>query len=278
MSVPTVTIHGAGNTVTGSCFEIGWGKRRLLVDCGMFQGSRSLEALNREPFGFVPSKLDAVLLTHAHLDHSGLLPRLVAEGFKGTVWCSSPTLDLLRVMLPDAAKIEEQETARRSRRADRADQPLIEPLYTLRDVEALLERVVTVPLEDTFEPAAGARARLWNAGHILGSASVELEVGGTRLLFSGDVGPEHKSFHADPAGPCDLDHVFCESTYGDREREPVTAEERGVLLQAEVERALSKGGNLIIPVFALERTQELLLDLGRLMNGGQLANTPVFID
>ena len=278
MSVPTVTIHGAGNTVTGSCFEIGWGKRRLLVDCGMFQGSRSLEALNREPFGFAPSKLDAVLLTHAHLDHSGLLPRLVAEGFKGTVWCSSPTLDLLRVMLPDAAKIEEQETARRSRRADRADQPLIEPLYTLRDVEALLERVVTVPLEETFEPAAGARARLWNAGHILGSASVELEVGGTRLLFSGDVGPEHKSFHADPAGPCDLDHVFCESTYGDREREPVTAEERGVLLQAEVERALSKGGNLIIPVFALERTQELLLDLGRLMNGGQLANTPVFID
>lgn len=278
MSAPTVTIHGAGKTVTGSCFEIGWGKRRLLVDCGLFQGSRSLEALNREPFAFAPSKLDAVLLTHAHLDHSGLLPRLVAEGFKGTIWCSAPTLDLLRVMLPDAAKIEEQETARRNRRSDRADQPPIEPLYTMRDVERLLEHVVTVALEEMFEPAPGTRARLWNAGHILGSASIECDIGGVRLLFSGDVGPEHKSFHADPAGPRDLDHVFCESTYGDREREPVTAEERRALLQAEVKSALSRGGNLIIPVFALERTQELLLDLAQLMNGGQLAHTPVFID
>lgn len=134
MPNPTLTIHGAAQTVTGSCFEIAAGRRRMLIDCGLFQGSRSLEALNREPFKFNPRQLSSVLLTHAHLDHSGLLPRIVAEGFGGTIWCTEPTLDLLSVMLPDAAKIEEQETERRNRRADRADELPIEPLYSLKHV------------------------------------------------------------------------------------------------------------------------------------------------
>jgi len=278
MPNPIVTIHGAAQTVTGSCFEIAAGRRRLLVDCGLFQGSRSLEALNREPFQFNPRQLSCVLLTHAHLDHSGLLPRIVAEGFNGTIWCTKPTLDLLAVMLPDAAKIEEQETERRNRRADRAGEPPFEPLFTLRHVESLLNLVQTAEVEQEFEPIAGARAKLWNAGHILGSASVEVAVDGVSLLFSGDLGPEHKSFHLDPTGPRGIDHLFCESTYGDREREPVTIEERRNLLEVEVKRALAKGGNLVIPVFALERTQELLLDLATLMNRGRLAHTPVFID
>jgi metallo-beta-lactamase family protein len=250
----------------------------MLVDCGLFQGSRSLEALNREPFRFNPKQLSSVLLTHAHLDHSGLLPRIVAEGFTGTVWCAKPTLDLLAVMLPDAAKIEEQEAERRNRRADRADEPPIEPLYSLRHVDRLLGLVRTVELEEEFCPIAGARARLWNAGHILGAASVELTIDGVNLLFSGDLGPEHKSFHLDPTGPRGIDHIFCESTYGDRERDQVTIDDRRTLLEAEVRRALAKGGNLIIPVFALERTQELLFDLATLMNRGRLASTTVFID
>ena len=278
MANPSVTIHGAAQTVTGSCFEIAAGRRRLLVDCGLFQGSRSLEGLNREPFQFNPRQLSCVLLTHAHLDHSGLLPRVVAEGFNGTVWCTKPTLDLLAVMLPDAAKIEEQETERRNRRADRAGEPPFEPLYTLGHVERLLGLVQTVEFEQSFEPVPGTNARLWNAGHILGAASIEVTVDGVSLLFSGDLGPEHKSFHLDPTGPRGIDHLFCESTYGDREREPVTIEDRRKLLQAEVKKALAKGGNLIIPVFALERTQELLLDLATLMNRGELARTPVFID
>jgi metallo-beta-lactamase family protein len=278
MPNPTLTIHGAAQTVTGSCFEIAAGRRRMLIDCGLFQGSRSLEALNREPFKFNPRQLTSVLLTHAHLDHSGLLPRVVAEGFSGTIWCTEPTLDLLSVMLPDAAKIEEQETERRNRRADRAGELPIEPLYSIRHVDNLLGLVRTVSLEQEFEPIPGAHARLWNAGHILGAATAEISIDGVNLLFSGDLGPEHKSFHLDPTGPRGMDHLFCESTYGDREREPVTIEDRRALLEAEVKKALAKGGNLVIPVFALERTQELLLDLATLMNRGHLSRTPVFID
>jgi metallo-beta-lactamase family protein len=278
MSAPTLTIHGAAQTVTGSCFEVVAGGSRLLVDCGLFQGSRSLEALNHQAFAFDPTSIAAVLLTHAHLDHSGLLPRLVAEGFRGPIWCTEATRDLLAEMLPDAARIQEQETERRNRRADRADEAPIAPLYTAADAETALGLVVPAEYERQFEPVAGFSARLWNAGHILGSASVELVAAGTRALFSGDLGPQHKSFHQDPGGPQGVDHVLCESTYGDRERDDLTIEARRALLESEVKLALARGGNLIIPVFALERTQELLLDLARLINDGRLPHARVFVD
>jgi metallo-beta-lactamase family protein len=278
MIAPTLTIHGAARTVTGSCFEVEVGRRRVLVDCGLFQGPRTLEALNREPFAFDPRKIDAVLLTHAHMDHSGLLPRLAAEGYDGPIWCTAATADLLSVMLPDGARIQEQDAARRNRRADRADEPPIDPLYTLADAERAIDLCQSVGLEETFEPAPGFRAQFWNAGHILGSASIELFAGGTRMLFSGDLGPEHKSFQRDPDGPRSIDHVFCESTYGDRDRETVTIEQRRSVLEAEVKAALGHGGNLVIPVFALERTQELLLDLAHLINERRIDNIQVFID
>ncbi len=278
MIAPALTIHGAARTVTGSCFEVAFGRRRVLVDCGLFQGPRTIEALNREPFAFDPAKIDAVLLTHAHMDHSGLLPRLVAQGFRGAIWCTEATADLISVMLPDGARIQEYEAARRNRRADRADEPPVAPLYTAADAEQAAALARPVALEDQFEPAPGFQARLWNAGHILGSASVELFAGGTRLLFSGDLGPEHKSFHLDPSAPRKLDHIFCESTYGDRDRETVTIAERRAVLEAEVKAALARRGNLVIPVFALERTQELLLDLAHLINEGRIANRQVFID
>jgi metallo-beta-lactamase family protein len=278
MTEPVLTFHGAARTVTGSCFEIALGGRRVLVDCGLFQGPRSLEALNRERFAFDPRKIDAVLLTHAHMDHCGLLPRLAAEGFSGSIWCTAGTADLLPVMLPDAARIQEQDAARRNRRADRADEPPIEPLYTLADAETAIALARPAALEVEFEPAPGFRARFWNAGHILGAASVELFAGKTRLLFSGDLGPGHKAFQLDPAGPRGLDHLFCESTYGDRDRPPVTIEQRRALLEQEVNDALGRRGNLVIPVFALERTQELLLDLAQLIEQGRIRNTQVFID
>jgi metallo-beta-lactamase family protein len=275
---PTITIHGAGKTVTGACFELISGQHRVLIDCGLFQGPRTLEELNRAPFTFDPVKVDGVLLTHAHLDHSGLLPRLCAEGFRGPIWCTEATADLLEVMLPDAARIHEQDTARRNRRPDRADEPPIEPLYTLRDAEQAITQTRPTALDTAEVVADGIEARFWNAGHILGSASIEVNAAGVKMLFSGDLGPLNKSFHSDPAGPVGLDHVFCESTYGDRAREPTTIEQRRVLLEAEVVRALRRGGNLIIPVFALERTQELLFDLAFLLDSGRLANTQVFID
>lgn len=275
---PTLTFHGASGTVTGSCFEVACGGKRVLVDCGLFQGTRSLETLNFEPFGFDPAKIDAVLLTHAHLDHCGLLPRLAAEGFRGPIYCTKATADLLAVMLPDAARIQEQEAERHNRRADRADEPQIAPLYTQADAEAAIGLASPVDLETTTVVAAEFQARYWNAGHILGSASIELIAAGVRLLFSGDLGPEHKAFQHDPNGPHGVDHMICESTYGDRSRPAVTAAERRDLLVDEIEAALRRGGNLIIPVFALERTQELLADFAVLMDSGRIPHVQVFID
>ena len=278
MNAPTLRIHGAGKTVTGSCFEFRHGGHTILVDCGLFQGSRSLETLNREPFAFDPRKIDAVLLTHAHMDHSGLLPKLAAAGFDGPIYCTAATVDLLEVMLPDAARIQEHDAEHRNRRADRADEPNIEPLYTSEDAERTFGLLRATAFDQEFEPCPGIGARFWNAGHILGSASIEVNAGGVRTVFSGDLGPEYKSFHPDPAAPSDVDHVICESTYGDRDRESLTIEQRRKLLEVEIVEGLSRGGNLVIPVFALERTQELLLDLAYLINTDRLPSTYVFID
>lgn len=258
--------------------EIRYGGHRILVDCGLFQGTRTLESLNYSPLPFEPAKIEAIVLTHAHIDHSGLVPRLVAEGFKGAVHATRPTLDLLAHMWPDSGRIHEHEAERRNRRADRADEPPIAPVYTEADSLAALESIHPQPLGTWFEPAPGFRVRLWNAGHILGSTSAELEVGGVRILASGDLGPDHKAFHPDPEAPSGLDHVICESTYGDRSREDVDMAKRRQLLEAEIKQALALGGNLLIPVFALERTQELLLDIATLINEGRLENSYVFID
>jgi metallo-beta-lactamase family protein len=254
------------------------GGRRLLVDCGLFQGSRTLETLNRSPFAFDPAKVDAVILTHAHIDHSGLLPRLVAAGFSGDIWCTAPTADLLEFMLADAGRIQESEAARRSRRRDRADQPETVPLYTEEDAMAAWRQARIVELEQWFEPVAGFQARLWNAGHILGSASVELIAAGAHILCSGDLGPEHKAFQKNPDSPAGFDHVICESTYGDRKRDHMNIAQRRALLETEITLALARAGNLIIPVFALERTQELLLDIGSLIDQKRIPNVPVFVD
>lgn len=275
---PTISFHGAAGTVTGSCMELRHRDRTLLIDCGLFQGSRTLETLNRDPFAFEAAKIDGVLLSHAHIDHSGLLPKLVAQGYKGAIFCTPPTRDLLYHMLPDAGRIQEGEAERRNRRADRSDEPPIEPIYTEADCIAAYEQSRGVLLGQWFDPAPGFRARFWNAGHILGSASIEVEIDGIHLLFSGDIGPANKAFHPDPQAPRGVDHVICESTYGDRIREVVTIEQRRTLLEAEVKAALTRGGNLVIPVFALERTQELLLDLATLINQGRIAHTHLFID
>ena len=268
--------HGAAQTVTGSCMEVQHGNERILVDCGLFQGSRGLEQLNRGPFRFRPDQIDAVVLTHAHIDHSGLLPRLAAQGFAGPIWCTASTKDLLFYMLADAARIQEGDAARRNRRADRADEPPIDPLYTIADADLALGLLRSVELDQWFEPTPGLRARLWNAGHILGAASVELAAGSQTILFSGDLGPAVKSLES--SAPVGVDHVICESTYGDRERQDVDTEQRLSLLASEIGSALERGGNLIIPAFAVERTQELLLDIATLFERGTLASRPVFID
>lgn len=275
---PTITFHGAAGTVTGSCMELSVNGHSILVDCGMFQGSRSLEALNREDFVFDTGRIEAVVLTHAHIDHCGLLPKLAANGYDRAIWCTQATADLLEYMLSDAGRIQESEASRRNSRRDRAGETEFVPLYTERDALRAWGLARPVALGEWFEPAPGFQARLWNAGHILGAASVEIRAGDAHLLFSGDIGPSNKAFEPDPAGPSGLDHVVCESTYGNRARARQTIEQRRASLETEVKSALSKGGNLIIPVFALERTQELLLDLATLADAGRIPNVPIFVD
>ncbi len=274
----SLRFHGAARTVTGSCMHFVHDGVEILVDCGLFQGSRSLEMLNAGDFDFDPAKIDAVILTHAHIDHSGLLPKLVAQGFKGRIWCTRPTADLLEHMLADSGRIHEADTQRRNRRRDRAGDAPFDPIYTEDDALKAWRQCQTTELEVWLEPAPGFRARLWNAGHILGSASVELECGGVRIMCSGDLGPDNKAFYHDPSGPSGFDFVICESTYGDRAREKITLEGRRKLLEAEARAAIVRGGNLVIPSFALERTQELLLDLANLSRSGALAGVQIFVD
>jgi metallo-beta-lactamase family protein len=277
-SALTLTFHGAAGTVTGSCMELRLGDHAILVDCGLFQGSRSLEALNHGDFSFDPRDIDTVVLTHAHIDHCGLLPKLTTLGFDRQIWCTPATADLLEYMLADAGRIQESEADRRNRRRDRAGEQSFAPLYTEEDALRAWRLSRPVPLCNWFDPAPGFRARFWNAGHILGAASVEIEAAGVRLLLSGDLGPDNKAFHPDPQAPSSLDHVVCESTYGDRPREKFTIEQRRSQLEAQIKDALVRGGNLVIPSFALERTQELLLDLAKLAGAGRIPDVPIFVD
>lgn len=274
---------GAAGTVTGSCYLLTTSAGRLLVDCGMFQGPKSLQALNFRPWPVAPAEIAAVLLTHAHIDHSGLLPRLVADGFHRRVHATAATCDLLRWMLPDSGAIQESEVERLNRRNAKRDAAPVLPLYTLADAEAALDRLAPESFDRWFEPLPGVRARFRNAGHILGAASIEIELDGgrarpLRLLFSGDLGPRNKSLQYDPATPGPADVVVIEATYGDRTRPRISEVQRRKQLADEVVGALLAGGNLIIPAFAVERTQELLLDLSLLVREGRIPPAPVYLD
>lgn len=277
---------GAAGTVTGSCYWIRHPGGQFIVDCGLFQGAKTLKALNYGAFPFAPEELDLALVTHAHIDHSGLLPKLIKQGFSGPVYATAATRDLLSFMLPDSGYIQEIEVEHLNRRNAQRGLPDVTPIYTRADAEASLEAIRTVAYDQWCEVGNGVRARYWNAGHILGAASIEVEIATgnpdqrlLRLLFSGDIGPEHKLFHPDPDAPENFDYVICESTYGGRNRPTVTPERRRAILAREVTRALGKGdGMLLIPSFAVERTQELIADLCLLFDSGALPKTPVFLD
>ncbi len=284
MKAPRLRFHGAAQSVTGSCFEIETEKSRILIDCGMFQGSKSERELNYGAFPFPPDRIDSVVLSHAHIDHSGLLPKLVKHGFSGPIHATAATVDLCSVMLPDSAHIQEMEVENLNRRNAQRGRDLVEPIYTKDDAAACMLLFRASDYDEWFKVSDDIRARFWNAGHLLGSASVELEIGNMnatrpmRLLFSGDLGPQHKLLQPDPRAPADLDYLICESTYGDRERGEVTPDSRRALLKAEVKRAADLRGPLIIPSFAVERTQELLVDLHRMMLSGALPPAPIIVD
>jgi len=274
----TLHFHGAAGTVTGSCYRVEHPAGQFLVDCGLFQGNRSVRALNLKPTPFDPKAIDFLLLTHAHIDHVGLLPKLYAQGWRGPAWMTEPTSGLLEYMLPDSAGIQESEAERAGRRGDEP----VQPLYGMADAEEALRHRQTCRYEQWFAPGPGVRARYWNAGHIIGSASIEVEVMDgdkpVRLMFSGDIGPDEKVFYGNPEGPAGFDYILCESTYGGRERDDYTLLQRREALRVEINTALARGGNLVIPTFAVERSQELLDDIGFLIKSGDIKPQLVFLD
>lgn len=279
---PTLHFHGAAGTVTGSCFRLETDSATILVDCGLFQGSKTEKELNYQDFPFDPASIDAVLLTHAHIDHSGLLPKLTKAGFAGPIFATAPTVDLCAVMLADSAHIQELEVSHLNRRNARRGKAEVEPIYTPADAADCQTLFRAVAFDDWIDVAGGIRARYWNAGHLLGSASIEVEIAGEerlRLLFSGDIGPRFKLLQPDPAGPEDgVDYVVCESTYGSTDRIDASPPARRLRLRNEITEAVRAGGAVIIPSFAVERTQELLTDIVSLIDAGEVPPIPVYID
>ncbi len=280
----TVRFCGAARTVTGSCFLFEHSHGRLLVDCGMFQGSKTLKALNYSDFPFRPADIGAVLLTHAHIDHSGLIPKLVKQGFRGKIHATRGTIDLCSYLLPDAGSIQESEVVTLNRRNRARGRAEVTPIYTQADAIASLNAFQPVDYETWCTPMRGVRARYWNAGHLLGSASIELEFENEgaghalRILVSGDIGPDAKLLQPEPEAPAHFDYVISESTYGDTDRPAVTPDIRRAHLAAEVRDAAAAGGAMLIPSFAVERTQELMIDLIDLMERGDIPKAPIFLD
>lgn len=279
----TLNFHGAAGTVTGSCYRIVHPKGQFLVDCGLFQGNRSVRELNLKPLPFDPRRIDFVLLTHAHIDHAGLLPKLCKFGYRNKILMTEPSAGLLEFLLPDAAGIQQSEAERESRKRGRRGDAPVEPLYTTRDATEALKLCAAVGYGEWTTPGPGVRVRFWNAGHILGSASIEVEVENgdshpVRLLFSGDIGPDEKVFYLEPDAPSGFDYILCESTYGGRDRDDYTLVERREALKREIDEALGRGGNLVIPAFAVERSQELLHDIGLLIKEGAITPNLVFLD
>jgi metallo-beta-lactamase family protein len=272
-----LSFHGAAGTVTGSCFEVKGNGKTILIDCGMFQGSRALEALNHEELPFDVHKIDAVILTHAHLDHSGRLPYLVASGLKASVWMTPPTADILEPLLLDSAKIQAGDALRRNRRPDRQDLKPFIALYAPDDVAKCMNLVKRAAYYEWVDLGDGDGFRLWDARHIIGSASVELKLAGSRILFSGDIG--NGSLVTCPNVEIGgYDYVICESTYGDRARQPFLISERREQLASYIEDTLARNGNVLIPSFAVERTQVILEDLLALVAAKRLKPITIFVD
>lgn len=272
----TLTFLGAARTVTGSKYLLQAGHIRILVDCGMFQGLKSLRERNWEPFSVPPASIDAVVLTHAHLDHCGLLPRLVAQGFSGRVFCTGGTQELARIVLEDAARLQEEDAERANRRGYTRHRPAL-ALFTENDAARAILQLQPVGYDRPIPIAPGIELEFINAGHLLGSAyaRIRVESEGKTILFGGDLGRYGRPVLPDPSTPPDADVVLVESTYGDREHEPDDDGERlGQIITATAERK----GKVIIPAFALGRVEELLYWVRRLEERKAIPELPVYVD
>lgn len=276
-SVPLLRFFGATETVTGSRFLVDTPKARVLVDCGLFQGLKPLRLRNWEPFPVEPATIDTILLTHAHLDHTGYVPALSRNGFKGRIFATDGTTDLCRILLPDSGHLQEEDAAYANRKGFSKHTPAL-PLYTEEDARRVAERFTVVPFHVRTEIAPGIVATFRPAGHILGSASITLEIDNTekrRLVFSGDLGRPHHPILCPPAPVPAADVLVVESTYGDRQHEDVESLTR---FAEAIVRTAARGGMVVIPSFAVDRTEVILFHLRQLVRTQQVPHLPVYVD
>jgi metallo-beta-lactamase family protein len=271
---PRISFLGGAGTVTGSKFLVDNGDARILVDCGLFQGFKALRLKNWAKFPVPVQTIDAVVLTHAHIDHSGYLPLLVKQGFSGPVFCTHSTRDLCEILLPDAGHLQESDANFANRHGFSKHKPAL-PLFTEEDARQALLHLTPVPFDEDRVVPGGAKIRLRRAGHIIGAASVQLDWQGRTIAFSGDLGRYDDPIMADPAPVARADYVVVESTYGNRTHnghDPATA------LAEIIAPTIARGGTVIIPTFAVGRVQTLMFHLQRLNATGRLPAIPVFLD
>ncbi len=271
---------GGARTVTGSCFIVKNDKFTIMVDRGMFQGKKVLRDRNFMKLIYAPGQIDAMLLTHAHIDHSGLIPKMVRDGYTNPIYATRATVDLCSVMLPDSAHIQEMDTVWINKKNRKMGMDPVEPMYTVADAEKSIRQFVPVKYGDIVDIVPGVKARFRDAGHILGSSFIEMwvEENGktTKLVFSGDIGSKDQAIIRDPESADEADILLVESTYGDRlhKSRHDTYEE----FKAIIKDSYNRKGNIVIPSFAIERTQEIIYTLGRLFKEGALPRIPVYID
>ena len=269
-----LTFLGAAGTVTGSKYLLETNGRRILIDCGLFQGFKQLRLRNWAPFPVPPGSIDQILLTHAHLDHSGYIPLLVRNGFRGPIFCTDATLALSGLLLPDSGHLQERDAEFANRRGFSKHKPAL-PLYTQGDAEKSLERFRPVPFHKAVPIAGGLTARFLYAGHILGAAMIELTDGNNRIVFSGDLGRPNDISLFDPENVEAADYVIVESTYGNRTHGPRDPEDA---LAEAIHATVSRGGTILIPAFAVGRTQSLLFHLYRLKKEKRIPDVPIYVD
>lgn len=269
-----LTFLGANATVTGSRYLVETARSRVLVDCGLFQGYKPLRLRNWAPFPVAPESIDAVVLTHAHLDHSGYLPRLVRSGFRGRIWCTSATRSLCRILLADSGRLLEEEAEYCNRKGTSKHHPA-EPLYSEAEALVSMKRFRDVGYDEYFEPVPGMRVRLRNQGHILGAAAVTVESEGRRIVFSGDIGRFGDPLMHPPTSPDDADWIVVESTYGDRRH---TAIEAASELAHALRPVLQRGGIAVVPAFAVGRAQLLLHLVTQLQLERKIPLAPVYLN
>src|SRR5580693_10366118 len=273
-----LTFLGAAGTVTGSKYLVEAEGKRLLVDCGLFQGLKELRQRNWNPLPEKPATFDWAVLTHAHLDHTGYLPRLVRDGFKGPIYADAATIELCNILLPDSAHLQEEDAENAARgKYSKYAAPL--PLYTSEDVAPVLKALREIPRADSFTISPQFTVRPHDAGHILGSSSLELTIteNGKKMvvLFSGDVGRYGQPILKDPEAPARCDVLLCESTYGDRDHPADSPEDA---LADVVNRVAKRGGVIVMPAFAVGRTQTIMYMLRELENANRIPRLPVFVD